>query len=118
MRDRLFTPGEQAYCEKRRDPAERYAARFAAKEAVLKALGAGLGACALRDIEVVALPSGAPTLRLHDTAAALAAEHGVGAWMISLTHTSSLAQATVLALSDDAGDVGGAPENQPEVPAE
>ncbi|MGH9211037.1 MAG: holo-ACP synthase [Acidimicrobiales bacterium] len=98
MKDRLFTAAEQAHCERRRDPAERYAARFAAKEAVLKALGAGLGACAMRDIEVVSLPSGAPSLRLHDSAGELAAESGVDEWHISLTHTSGLAQATVVAL--------------------
>jgi holo-[acyl-carrier protein] synthase len=103
MRERLFTDDERAYCEQRRDPAERYAARFAAKEAVLKALGEGLGACALRDIEVVPLPSGAPKLRLHHSAAALAAEHGVDGWLISLTHTASLAQATVLALGRSGG---------------
>ena len=98
MRDRLFTPGEQTYCEQRSDPAERYAVRFAAKEAVLKAMGEGLGACAMRDIEVVTKPSGAPRLVLHASAAKLAASHGVAGWLISLTHTSSLAQATVLAL--------------------
>lgn len=98
LRDRLFTAGEQAYCEKRRDPGERYAARFAAKEAVLKSMGVGLGACALRDIEVVSASSGAPSLVLHDTAAKLADEHGVTAWRISLTHTATLAQATVVAL--------------------
>jgi holo-[acyl-carrier protein] synthase len=98
MRNRIFHPAEQAYCERRRDPAERYAARFAAKEAVLKAMGEGLGSCSLKDIEVVSQSSGAPTLVLHHGAAALAAQHGVVAWLISLTHTSSLAQATVIAL--------------------
>ena len=50
--DRTFTAAEQQYCRRARDPAERFAARFAAKEAVLKALGAGLGACSFTDIEV------------------------------------------------------------------
>ena len=54
MRDRIVSPAEQEYCERRRDPAERYAARFAAKEAVLKAMGCGLGSCAVRDIQVAA----------------------------------------------------------------
>jgi holo-[acyl-carrier protein] synthase len=98
LRDRLFTAAEREYCEQRKDPAERYAARFAAKEAVLKAMGCGLGACALRDIEVVTESSGAPRLVLHASAATLAAAHGVTDWLVSLTHTASLAQATVLAL--------------------
>jgi holo-[acyl-carrier protein] synthase len=98
LKTRLFTAGEQAYCEQRRDPAERYAARFAAKEAVLKAMGVGLGACALRDIEVVSGDGGAPSLVLHRTAAEVAARRGVVVWHLSLTHTTALAQATVLAL--------------------
>jgi holo-[acyl-carrier protein] synthase len=100
LRDRVFSAREQAYCEQRRDPAERYAARFAAKEAVLKALGVGIGACALREIEVVKRPSGAPDLELHSAAAALARERGVTHWHISLTHTATLAQATVVALAE------------------
>jgi holo-[acyl-carrier protein] synthase len=98
LRNRLFSPAEQAYCERRRDPGERYAARFAAKEAVLKAMGVGLGACAMYDIEVVNESSGAPRLVLRDSAAELAASKGVAAWLLTLTHTSSLAQATALAL--------------------
>ena len=97
--DRVFTPGEQDYCRAAREPAERFAVRYAAKEAVLKAVGAGLGACRLRDIEVVRAESGAPSLALHDTAAALAAEHGVVGWHISLSHTATMAEAVVIALS-------------------
>ena len=62
LRDRVFTDDEQAYCDRRRDPTERYAARFAAKEAVLKAMGVGLGACKWREIEVVRAESGAPSV--------------------------------------------------------
>jgi holo-[acyl-carrier protein] synthase len=98
MRTRIFSMAEQEYCERRRDPAERYAARFAAKEAVLKAMGCGLGSCAVRDIQVLNEKSGEPKVVLVDTAARLAAEKGVVGWHISLTHTSSLAQATALAL--------------------
>jgi holo-[acyl-carrier protein] synthase len=103
LRDRVFAAGEQAYCERRRDPGERYAARFALKEAVLKALGVGLGACALREIEVVNRPSGAPDLVLHGAAARLAAERGVSGWRISLTHTGGLAQAVAVALGPAPG---------------
>ena len=96
---RVFTAAERTYCDRRNDPAERYAARFAAKEAVLKALGVGLGACALRDIEVGRKASGAPSIVLHGGAAELAASRGVTAWQVSLSHTATIAQATVLALS-------------------
>ena len=70
--DRVYTEGERAYCLQRRDPAERFAARFAAKEAVLKVLGTGLGGADFTDIEVVRLDSGQPTLRITGRAAALA----------------------------------------------
>jgi holo-[acyl-carrier protein] synthase len=98
--DRVYTPAEQQYCRRARDPAERFAARFAAKEAVLKAMGAGLGAGPLRAIEVVRADSGAPSVVLHGAAASLAAERGVTAWRLSLTHTRSLAEAVAIALAD------------------
>jgi holo-[acyl-carrier protein] synthase len=97
---RVYTDAERETCGRRRDPTEGLAARFAAKEAVLKALGRGLGACAFRDIEVVRAASGAPSLALHDSAARLAAEHGVTAWHVSLTHTATMAEAVVIALGD------------------
>ena len=96
---RVFTQAEQDYCRRARDPAERFAARFAAKEAVLKALSAGLGACPFRDIEVVRAQSGAPAVVLHGAAAALAAERGVAGWRVSLTHTRTMAEAVAVALS-------------------
>jgi holo-[acyl-carrier protein] synthase len=96
--DRLFTDGERAYAELRRDPTERFAARFAAKEAVLKAMGAGIGECDFRDIEMVRADSGAPSLRLHGRAVGLARDRGVGRWQLSLTHTASLAHAIAVAL--------------------
>lgn len=97
---RTFTADEQARAEAARDPAERYAVRWAAKEAVLKALGSGLGAAPLTDIEVVRAESGEPSLVLHGAAAELAAARGVAGWLVSLSHTASMAQATVLALGD------------------
>ncbi|MDQ6727261.1 MAG: holo-ACP synthase [Actinomycetota bacterium] len=96
--DRLFTPAEQAYGRRQRDPAERLAARFAAKEAVMKALGVGLGAFAFRDVEVVKAPSGAPSVSLSGRAAALAVERGVTDWRLSLTHSSLVAEAVAVAL--------------------
>ncbi len=96
----MYTDAERETCGRRRDPAEGLAARFAAKEAGLKALGRGLGACAFRDIEVVRAASGAPSLVLHDSAARLAAEHGVTAWHVSLSHTATMAEAVVIALAE------------------
>jgi holo-[acyl-carrier protein] synthase len=95
---RVFTEGERAYCERRRDPTERYAARFAAKEAVMKALGVGLGAFRFHDVEVVKARSGAPSIRLSGRAAELAAELGVTEWRLTMTHTASLAEAIAVAL--------------------
>lgn len=94
---RLFTAAEQAGVAGR-DPAPRLAARFAAKEAVMKALGVGLGAFAFHEVELVSLPSGAPSLALSGRAAALAEDLGVSGWRVSLTHTDSVAEAVVVAL--------------------
>ena len=96
--ERLFTPGERAYAEAAKDPSQRYAARFAAKEAAMKALGVGLGAVDWHDIEVVRSASGAPELRVTGRAYELAVDTGVRAWKVSLTHTDSMAEAVVVAL--------------------
>lgn len=100
MRSRLFTAGEQAYAGSAEPgmAAQRYAARFAAKEAVLKALGAGLGACKFVEIEVARDDeSGAPALVLHGGAFELAAARGA-AWLhLSMTHTAERATAFVIA---------------------
>lgn len=98
---RVFTPEERAWCDIPADSAERYAVRFAAKEAVLKALGVGLTGSVLTEIEVVRAASGCPSLRLTGRAAALAEEAGVRSWLITLTHTRTLAHAFVAALHDD-----------------
>jgi holo-[acyl-carrier protein] synthase len=99
-RSRLFTEAEQAYADAA-EPAtavQRLAARFAAKEAVLKALGAGLGACKFVEIEVARDDgSGAPALALHGAAAALATERGAARLHLSLTHTEARAVAFVVA---------------------
>ncbi len=96
---RLFCEAEQAYAERRHDPTERFAARFAAKEAVMKALGVGLGAVEFTEIEVVRDDdSGAPSLALHGRAAALADERGVSRWLLTLTHSETTAHAIAVAL--------------------
>ncbi len=113
FRDRVFTPDEIAYCEaSRKRAAEHFAARFAAKEAVLKALGTGWrDGIAWTDIEIRRDPAGIPSIRLSGEAAAIAAEHGIRAWLVSLTHTTTLAQASVLALGHATGPTSaGTPE--------
>jgi len=99
MAERLFTDGERAYAARQVDPAPSLAARFAAKEAAMKALGVGIGAFRFTDVEVVRLGNGAPALHVHGGAAQLASQQEVGKWLVSLTHTSSLASAVVAALA-------------------
>ncbi len=99
--DRVFTTGERTYCEAAVDPSERFAVRFAAKEAVLKALGVGLGGADFSDIEVIRAESGKPDLRITGRAAALAEEQGIYRWLITMSHSESMAQAFVVALGDD-----------------
>lgn len=96
FRARVFTDAERRTCEARKDPAECFAARFAAKEAVMKALGAEGIAFAFRDIEVVRASSGSPSIRLHGRVAARADELGVDAIHVSLTHVAPLALASVV----------------------
>jgi holo-[acyl-carrier protein] synthase len=101
---RLFTDGEQGYACAVRDPSERLGARFAAKEAAMKALGVGLGEVDFRDLEVVRLASGAPVLEVGGRALERAKALGVQRWLLTMSHTHHLAQAVVLALGDDADD--------------
>lgn len=96
---RVFTPGERARAEAGGRPEQRYAVRWAAKEATLKALGVGLGAASFTDIEVSNDPGGRPRLALAGRAAELAAAQGIEGWLVSLTHTATMAQATVVALA-------------------
>jgi len=95
--ERVFTPAEVAYVERKANRFERYAARFAAKEAGMKALGTGWRRGVLwRDFEVANLPSGRPTLKLHGQAALIAQEIGVSAISLSITHTAETAMALVV----------------------
>lgn len=99
FRMRVFTDGEQAYCEgRRRGRFESYAARFAVKESVMKVLGTGWSrGVTWRDIEVVRAPGSAPELRLHGRAAAIARRLRMGRWLVSVTHTRTSAIAWVVA---------------------
>lgn len=101
--DRVFTPNEIEYCQKHRDPAERYAVRFAAKEAVLKALGVGLGGADLTDIEVIRTASGKPELSISGRAQPLADSLGISSWLITLSHADTVAQAFVAGLGPQPG---------------
>jgi holo-[acyl-carrier protein] synthase len=96
---RVFTAGEQDYAARLGDPVPSLAARFAVKEAVMKALGVGLGALDWVDVEVVRHESGAPVLSVRGRAAALAADRGVGGWHLSITHTETVASAVVAAVA-------------------
>ena len=95
--ERVFTEREIAYAERKANRYERYAARFAAKEAGMKALGAGWrGGLSWRDLEVANLASGRPTLKLHGKAAEIAQRLGVVNIALSLTHTAEQAMAMVI----------------------
>jgi holo-[acyl-carrier protein] synthase len=94
--DRFFTAGEREDCE---DMPHRLAARLAAKEAVAKALGTGIGAVSWREIEVRCNnPQNRPTLFLYGAAAQVAQDMGLADWDVSLTHTERYAAAVVVAL--------------------
>jgi holo-[acyl-carrier protein] synthase len=92
--ERCFTPAERAYCDARRDRASHYAARFAAKEAAMKALGAPAG-IRFQDVEV-RREGGAPRLELSGAAARAAAALGVSRVHLSLTHDGGVAVAGVV----------------------
>lgn len=94
---RVFTPAEVGYCREHADPCPRLAARFAAKEAALKVIGTGWrDGIAWTDVEVVTLPSGAPTLVVRNKAAEVAAGLGIRAWLVSLSHSKENAIASVI----------------------
>jgi holo-[acyl-carrier protein] synthase len=96
---RVFTPGEIAYCQaKKKSAAESFAARFAAKEAGAKALGTGISrGVSWREFEVTRAPGQRPELRLHGRAAEIAAARGVQRIHLSLTHSRELSMAVVVA---------------------
>jgi holo-[acyl-carrier protein] synthase len=99
MAVRLFTAGERGL------PAHSLAARFAAKEALAKALGAPRGLL-WTDAEVVTSPAGRPHLRVSGTVAAAAAEFGVTSWHLSLSHDAGIASAVVIAEGDKPAGLG------------
>lgn len=100
--DRIFTPGEQAYCERRAARrATHYAGRFAVKEAVMKVLGTGWRkGVRWVDIEVTREPGQAPQLVLHGRSAAIAAARGIARIHITITHDDPIAAAVAIGESE------------------
>lgn len=97
--DRLFLPSEQAFCKPQHSPARCYSARFAAKEAVSKALGTGIGAdIGWRDIELGRKSTGQPFIILHGRGAETAAGKGITEILISLSHSEHYAVANAVAI--------------------
>ena len=100
--DRVYTAAEQEYCRRKHNAAESFAARFAAKEAAAKALGTGISqGVSWREIEVVRAAGGKPELRFLGRAGQRAARLGAVRSVVSITHTSALAMASVVL--EDAG---------------
>ena len=94
---RIFTEAEIRYCEAKANRVERYAARFAAKEAAMKAIGTGWNhGVAWRDVEVCRQPGGRPTIEFHGKAAEFAAKLGAVHIALSLSHTAEYAIAQVI----------------------
>lgn len=99
--EKVYTAAEREYCDRHKTPAIHYAARFAAKEAVSKALGTGIGKHAgLRDLEVVKDDSGAPRVQLGGAAKEFAVAHQITDIQISLSHTDSYAVANAIAIAE------------------
>jgi holo-[acyl-carrier protein] synthase len=97
FRDSVFTPSEVAYCRGMRYPAQHFAARFAAKEAVRKALAVvGVPSLAWRDVEIERGDGGNPKVLLHGDARREADARRVGEVLVSLSHTNELAVACVV----------------------
>jgi len=95
---RVFTPGEVAYCQLKKNAAESFAARFAAKEAGAKALGTGISrGVSWREFEVTRSPGQRPELLLHGRAAEIAAALGIRRLSLSLTHSREMSLAVVVA---------------------
>ena len=97
MRQRLFTDSELEYVAPKEDPVPSLAARFASREAVMKAMGLGLGAFGFHEVWVDRLDSGEPRLYVTGRAAELASERGIATWHLSITHTDLVAIAYVVA---------------------
>jgi holo-[acyl-carrier protein] synthase len=97
MQDRIFTERELAYVAPKADPVPSLAARFASREAVMKAMGLGLGAFGFHDVWVDHRDTGEPHLHVTGRALELASQRGITTWHLSITHTDLVAIAYVVA---------------------
>lgn len=95
--NRLFSESEQKYARQQQDPSQRFAVRFAAKEAVMKVLGTGFGGIDWKDVEVIRDESDAPKVHLSGRAAKRANTQGITNWHLSLSHSEISAVAFVVA---------------------
>jgi holo-[acyl-carrier protein] synthase len=111
---RIYTPREIRYCHARKHAIEHFAARWAAKEAILKALGTGLarGIC-WTDIEVRTSDDGPPRVMIGGAAKEVARERGIGEILVSISHCRTYATAYAMALARK-GPVDRAPDSKPE----
>lgn len=101
IKERCFSAEEREYCESRSRPEVHYALRFAAKEAVLKALGTGFAGMSFTDVEVARDPRGRPVPRLNGRAARFAEESGIVEMHLSLSFTHTTAVASAVAIGQD-----------------
>jgi len=106
MRRRIFTAPELEYVAPKADPVPSLAARFAAREAVMKAMGLGLGAFGFHDVSVRIDDAGVPRLLVTGQAARLATEKGIDAWHLSLAHDGGVSMAMVVADGDPPATTG------------
>ena len=104
FRDRVFTEEERAYCESTPNPAAHYACRFAAREAVLKALGTGFGSVGYRDVWVRRTPTGRPVAMLSGGALAAARAQSIREIALSLSFTHDEAVACAIAINEAAAE--------------
>jgi len=100
--ERVFTPAERYFCDARKDRFACYAARFAAKEAVLKAMGSGLAGCRWVDVEISREKGGPPKVQLHGAAAEMIKKNRITEVLVSLSHNRKNAVAFAVALRKEA----------------
>jgi holo-[acyl-carrier protein] synthase len=100
--ERVFTPAERFFCDARKDRFACYAARFAAKEAVLKAMGSGLAGCRWVDVEIIREEGAPPKVQLHGTAVEITKKKGIAEVLVSLSHNRKYAVAFAAALREEA----------------
>ena len=100
--NRIFTPGEIAYCQQRKFSAEPFAGRWAAKEAVMKVLGTGfVQGTHFQEIEVVTEESGRPRVVLHGSTADLAKQLGIDEMLVTMSHCREYATATAIGVGSE-----------------